>query len=82
MTSSRVKSKNLFNFRPQGFIDEDIAAFYEKIKSTTGVDRESLTKKMKTQTEEEFAGGIRTMIEKSFTTNSFGTDAAYVEVCV
>ena len=29
-----MKSKNLFNFRPQGFLDKDIEEFYEKGKVT------------------------------------------------
>ena len=28
--AQRVVSKNLFNFRPQGFVDKDILAFDEK----------------------------------------------------
>ena len=27
MVLERVKSKNLFNFRPQGFVDEDIEVY-------------------------------------------------------
>ena len=34
MGRERVKSKNLFNFRPQGFLDKDIEEFYEKGKVT------------------------------------------------
>ena len=34
MGKERVKSKNLFNFRPQGFLDKDIERFYEKGKVT------------------------------------------------
>ena len=34
MGKERVKSKNLFNFRPQGFLDKDIEEFYEKGKVT------------------------------------------------
>ena len=34
MGKERVKSKNLFNFRPQGFLDKDIEEFYEKAKVT------------------------------------------------
>ena len=37
-TSTRVQSKNLFNFRPQGFVDEDIVAFYEKMKTDFNID--------------------------------------------
>ena len=31
MGKERVKSKNLFNFRPQGFLDKDIEEFYEAV---------------------------------------------------
>ena len=38
MSNQRVQSKNLFNFRPQGFVDEDIGAFYEKMKTDFNID--------------------------------------------
>ena len=33
MSLDRVKSKNLFNFRPKGFVDEDIEAFEREKKA-------------------------------------------------
>ena len=38
MSNQRVQLKNLINFRPQGFVDEDIVAFYEKMKTDFNLD--------------------------------------------
>ena len=80
MANTRVKSKNLFNFRPQGFIDEDILAFDEKMKTEHNLDLEEMTKTMEKQTEEEFVGGMRGFIDHYMGSSAFSTDAAYVEV--
>ena len=38
MSNQQVNSKNLFNFRPQGYVDKDIVAFYEKMKTDFNID--------------------------------------------
>ena len=36
MATQRVKSKNLFNFRPAGVVDADIQAYEEKLQAEMG----------------------------------------------
>merc|ERR1711936_577003 len=64
MTEERVQSKNLFNFRPQGFIDPEVV-FYDE--------------EMKNQTEAEFVGGMREFMDGFLGTTPFATGPAYVE---
>ena len=59
MTQERVKSKNLFNFRPQGFIDPVVLEDEEKMKKDMGMDPAAMEEQMLSQTETEFAGGMR-----------------------
>ena len=59
MSQERVKSKNLFNFRPQGFIDPDVVLYDEKMKKEMGMDPVAMEEQMLSQTETEFAGGMR-----------------------
>ena len=80
MAGNRVKSKNLFNFRPQGVIDEDVVAFDEKMKEDYGLDPEKMEAEMIGQTSQEFANGMRAMMDGILVHSSFGMDAAYVEV--
>ena len=80
MAGSRVQSKNLFNFRPQGFIDEDVVAFDEQMKADFGLDPEKLEAEMIGQTNAEFVAGMRAMMDGILVQSSFGLDAAYVEV--
>ena len=77
----RVKSKNLFNFKPQGRLDEDIEAFYEKRK--VGFTNNSLAARsdsMKEMTEGDFVGMMRQTMDKSIATSSMVIDPALVEV--
>ena len=81
MGKERVESKNLFNFKPQGHLDEDIEAFYEKGKA--GLTNNSLaawSDSMKKMSEEEFVGMMRGMMDKNIATSSMVTDPALVEV--
>ena len=80
MTQERVKSKNLFNFRPQGFIDPDVLLEDEKMKKDFGLDPEAMEEQMKGQNEEEFVGGMREFMGGFLATTPFATDPAYVEV--
>ena len=77
----RVKSKNLFNFKPQGRLDEDIEAFYEKGK--VGFTNNSLaawSDSMREMTEDDFVGMMRQTMEKNIATSSMVNDPALVEV--
>jgi hypothetical protein len=78
MSTDRVQSKNLFRFRPQGFIDEDILEFDAKIKEL-GVDLSAFGEKAKAQTEAEYAADFRAMMD-SWVGSPFFTDATYMEV--
>ena len=78
--ADRVCSKNIFNFRPQGFIDEDIVAFDEKMKADFGLDPEKMEAAMIGQTNTEFAAGMRAMMDGTLVQSSFGLGAPYVEV--
>merc|ERR1711936_1391284 len=79
MTQERVKSKNLFNFRPQGFIDPVVLEDEEKMKKDMGMDPAAMEEQMLSQTETEFAGGMRAMMDGMLGSSSFSTDPAYVE---
>merc|ERR1712172_225811 len=46
MSQERVKSKNLFNFRPQGFIDPDVVFYDEKMKKEMGMDPVAMEEQM------------------------------------
>merc|ERR1712088_557164 len=79
MTQERVKSKNLFNFRPQGFIDPEVVFYDEKMKKDFGLDPAAMEEQMLTQNEEEFVGGMRQFMDGFLGETPFGTDPAYVE---
>ena len=55
----RVKSKNLFNFKPQGFIDEDIVAFDLKMKTEYNIDPDVIEERMQKLSEAEFVAELR-----------------------
>ena len=80
MATDRVKSKNLFNFRLQGFIDEDITAFDEKLKTEHKFDPEAELKVPKEQTEKEFAESMRAMMEGGMALYDFYKGTQVVEV--
>ena len=80
MSNQRVQSKNLFNFRPQGYVDEDIVAFYEKMKTDFNIDMVEWSDSLKDQSESEFVAGMRGMMDGMMVTSPFGTDPAIVEV--
>ena len=80
MSQERVKSKNLFNFRPQGFIDPEVVLHDEKMKNDFGLDPEAMEEQMKSQTEEEFVGGMRDFMNGFLAQTPFSTDPAYIEV--
>merc|ERR1711934_340557 len=71
MTEERVQSKNLFNFRPQGFIDPEVVFYDEKMKKDFGLDPQAMEEQMKSQTEEEFVGGDEGLHERISRTDTF-----------
>ena len=79
MSREKVKSKNLFNFHPQGFVDPDVVAYDEKMNNDFGLDPEAMEEQMKSQTEEEFVGGMRATMN-FFLGQPFCTDPAIIEV--
>ena len=80
MSQERVKSKNLFNFRPQGFIDPEVVFYDEKMKKDFGLDPQAMEEEMKNQTEAEFVGGMREFMDGFLGNTPFATGPAYVEV--
>ena len=80
MTEERVKSKNLFNFRPQGFIDPEVVLHDEKMKKDFGLDPVAMEKEMLKQSEAEFVAGMREFMGGFLGNTPFATDTAYVEV--
>ena len=55
----RVKSKNLFNFKPQGFIDKDIVAFDLKMKTEYDIDAVVIEERILKLSEEDFVAELR-----------------------
>ena len=77
----RVKSKNLFNFKPQGCLDEDIEAFYKNGKvGFTNNSVASWSDSLKKMSEEDFVQMMRQMMDKNIATSSMVIDPALVEV--
>merc|ERR1712032_1550065 len=56
MSQERVKSKNLFNFRSQGFIDPEVVLYDEKMKKEMGLDPVAMEEQMLSQTETKPGG--------------------------
>merc|ERR1711970_1142420 len=79
MSRERVKSKNLFNFRPQGFIDPEVVFHDEKMKKDFGLDPVAMEKEMLKQSEAEFVAGMREFMGGVLGNTPFATDTAYVE---
>merc|ERR1712156_598658 len=79
MSQERVKSKNLFNFRPQGFIDPVVVAEDEKMKQDFGLDPVAMAEHMKNQSESEFVEEMRGFMGGFLGNTPFKTDPAYVE---
>ena len=63
MSSERVKSKNLFNFRPAGVVDADILAYEEKLEAEMGDDPEEMMKQFNAMPDEDFVAAMRGMID-------------------
>ena len=80
MSQERVKSKNLFNFRPQGFIDPVVVAEDEKMKQDFGLDPVVMAEHMKNQSETEFVEEMRGFMGGFLGNTPFKTDPVVVEV--
>merc|ERR1712045_94380 len=79
MSQERVKSKNLFNFRPQGFIDPVVVAEDEKMKQDFGLDQVVMAEHMKNQSETEFVEEMRGFMGGFLGNTPFKTDPVAVE---
>ena len=62
-TMERVKSKNLFNFRPAGVIDGDILEQEKKMYETIGDVDGEIFSKHESKTDEEFGVFLRRMMD-------------------
>jgi len=63
MAVSRVTSKNLFNFRPAGTIDEDIISLEKEMMDKMGEDEANWMEKMSTMPDMEFCMTLRGFME-------------------
>ena len=63
MSTERVKSKNLFNFRPTGVVDADIQAYEEKMMAEMGGDPEEMIKQFNALPDDEYVAAMRSMLD-------------------
>ena len=63
MAASRVKSKNLFNFRPSGVVDADIVANEKEMMEKMGMERSEMMDKMTAMTDEQFGIALNGMMD-------------------
>ena len=63
MAAERVKSKNLFNFRPAGVVDADILAKEKAQMEGMDIDQDAMKEKMQAMSDEEFGAAINGMME-------------------
>ena len=80
MATNRVMSKNLFNFKPRGLIDDDILAFDEEMKVKFNIDPKEMAEMVEKQTEEEFVAQMRVMMESYLSSSPFSTDPGPIKV--
>ena len=80
MATNRVISKNLFNFKPRGLIDDDILAFDEEMKVKFNIDPKEMAEMVEKQTEEEFVAQMRVMMESYLSSSPFSTDPGPIKV--
>ena len=69
----RFVSKNLFNFRPQGYVDDDILAFDKKMRVDFNTDMAAMNEKAREQTVSEYCSEFRQMADMSMGATSFGS---------
>ena len=63
MAEQRVKSKNLFNFRPAGVVDADILAKEKAMMEEFGVDMSAMMEQWAAMSDEEYAVAVNGMME-------------------
>jgi len=63
MSAERVKSKNLFNFRPAGVVDADILAYEKQLEAEMGGDPDEMMDQFNAMPDEDFVGAMRGMID-------------------
>ena len=63
MAASRVKSKNLFNFRLAGVVDADIVANEKEMMVKMGMERSEMMDKMTAMTDEQFGIALNGMMD-------------------
>ena len=63
MEQNRVKSKNLFNFRPAGVVDSDIVEMEKAMMEEMGVDMNAMMLQMQAMTDEEYLASMRGMMD-------------------
>jgi len=63
MATQRVKSKNLFNFRPAGVVDEDILAYEEKLQADMGGSEMEMMKTFNSLPDGEYVAEMRKMCD-------------------
>ena len=63
MAEQRVKSKNLFNFRPAGVVDADILEKEKAMMEEFGVDMSAMMEQWASMTDEEYATAVNGMME-------------------
>jgi len=66
MAENRVTSKNLFNFRPAGKIDDDIIAKEKQLVEEFGLDMDAMMQQFQAMSDEEYAVAIQGMMEGQF----------------
>ena len=75
MAANRVKSKNLFNFRPAGAVDALTEANEKEMMKTSGMDRDQMMETMRSLSDEEFAimlnGMMGGMVDMAFKNSLF-----------
>ena len=62
MAANRVKSKNLFNFRPAGLIDADILDLEKAMMEKMGCDMNEMIEKMQALSDVEFGVALQGMM--------------------
>ena len=68
------------NQSPPYFVDEDIVAFYEKMKTDFNIDMVEWGESLKDQSESDYMAGMRGMMDGMMVRSPFGTDPTIVEV--
>ena len=63
MATQRVKSKNLFNFRPAGVVDADIHAYEEKLQADMGGSEMEMMKTFNSLPDGEYVAEMRKMCD-------------------